>query len=78
MLLGKVVEDQKIEASDEDIEDLMPQLESITDENQKNYYISMLKEEKKTQKALDFLLENNTFTGSKSVDYDDFINNKVD
>jgi trigger factor len=78
MLLGKVVEDQKIEASDEDIEDLMPQLESITDENQKNYYISVLKEEKKTQKALDFLLENNTFTGSKSVDYDDFINNKVD
>jgi trigger factor len=78
MLLGKVVEDQKIEASGEDIEDLMPQLESITDENQKNYYISMLKEEKKTQKALDFLLENNTFTGSKSVDYDDFINNKVD
>lgn len=78
MLLGKVVEDQKIEASDEDIEDLMPQLESITDENQKNYYISMLKDEKKTQKALDFLLENNTFTDSKSVSYDDFMNNKVD
>jgi trigger factor len=78
MLLGKVVEDQKIEASDEDIEDIMPQLESITDENQKNYYISMLKDEKKTQKALDFLLENNTFTDSKSVSYDDFINNKVD
>jgi trigger factor len=78
MLLGKVVEDQKIEASDEDIEDIMPQLESITDENQKNYYISVLKDEKKTQKALDFLLENNTFTDSKSVSYDDFINNKVD
>ena len=78
MLLGKVVEDQKIEASDEDIEDLMPQLESITDENQKNYYISMLKDEKKTQKALDFLLENNTFTDAKSVSYDDFMNNKVD
>jgi trigger factor len=78
MLLGKVVEDQKIEASDEDIEDIMPQLESITDENQKNYYISMLKDEKKTQKALDFLLENNTFTDSKSVSYDDFMNNKVD
>jgi trigger factor len=78
MLLGKVVEDQKIEASDEDIEDIMPQLESITDENQKNYYISVLKDEKKTQKALDFLLENNTFTDSKSVSYDDFMNNKVD
>jgi trigger factor len=78
MLLGKVVEDEKIEATDDDIADLMPQLEGITDDSQKNYYIEMLKEEKKSQKAMDLLLEKNTFTDGKSVSFDDFMNNKVD
>ena len=78
MLLEKVAAEEKIEASDEDIADMMPQLDGIEDQKQKDYYIYLLKEEKKSQKVIDLLLEKNEFKTGKKVSYTDFIQNKID
>ena len=78
MLLDKIATDEKIEVSDEDIADMLPQLDGIADQNQKDYYIHLMKEDKKTQKAVDFLLEKNQFENGDKASYDDFIQNKID
>ncbi len=78
MLLDKVATDEKIEVSDEDIADMLPQLDGLADQKQKDYYIHLMKEDKKTQKAIDFLLEKNQFEKGDKASYDDFIQNKID
>lgn len=78
MLLDKIATDEKIEVSDEDIADILPQLDGIADQKQKDYYIHVMKEDKKTQKAIDFLLEKNQFEKGDKASYDDFIQNKID
>jgi trigger factor len=78
MLLEKVSEEKEIEVSDEDIADVVGQLESIDDQEQKDYYTYLMKEEKKSQKVIDLLLENNEFKTGDAASYTDFMQNKVD
>lgn len=73
MLLEKVIKENEIDATDEDVAEEAKQLEGIENEDQKNYYLMMMKEDKKSQKALDLLLEKNSFTNSEKVAYAEFI-----
>ncbi|MGM0432338.1 MAG: trigger factor [Spirochaetota bacterium] len=77
MLLEKVINDEGIEATDEDIKDLLPQIEALPDQQQKDYYKQMMKEDKKMQKAVDLLLEKNTFQEGEKVDFDDLMQDKL-
>ena len=78
MILEKVSEEEKVEVTDEDIAELMPSLDGIENKEQKDYYIYLMKEEKKTQKVVDLLLEKNEFTEGKAVAYTDLMQNKLD
>lgn len=78
MLLEKVSEKEEVTVSDEDIADMLPQIEGVENQEQKDYYIYLMKEEKKSQKVIDLLLDKNDFVNGSSVSYTDFIQNKID
>ncbi len=78
MILEKAGEEEKVEVTDEDIADLMPQLEGIENKEQREYYTYLMKEEKKSQKVVDLLLEKNEFTAGDAVTYTDLMQNKLD
>ena len=50
------------------------QLKSIQDENTKEYYKTMIKDDMQFAKVVPFLLENNTFKGGAKVSYKEFMN----
>jgi len=74
LLMEKIKEKEDFTVDEEELNaEVETQLKDITDENTKNYYKMMIEEDMKTQKAGDFLLENNSFTEGKVVSYDDFM-----
>lgn len=50
------------------------QLKSIQDENTKEYYKTMIKDDMQFAKVVPFLLENNTFKAGAKVSYKEFMN----
>ena len=50
------------------------QLKSIQDENTKEYYKTMIKDDMQFAKVVPFLLENNTFKSGAKVSYKEFMN----
>ncbi|MDC7246781.1 MAG: trigger factor [Sphaerochaetaceae bacterium] len=74
LIIEKIKEKENFEVTEEELaEQVEQQLKDITDENTKNYYKEMLKDDLQTRKASDFLLEKNTFKESKEVSYDEFM-----
>jgi len=76
LIIEKIKEKENFEVTEEELaEQVEQQLKDITDENTKNYYKEMLKDDLQTRKASDFLLEKNTFNETKEVSYDEFMSN---
>ena len=76
LIIEKIKEKENFEVSEEELaEQVELQLKEVTDENTKNYYKEMIKDDLQTRKASDFLLEKNTFNETKEISYDEFMSN---
>jgi trigger factor len=76
LIIEKIKEKENFEVSEEELaEQVELQLKDVTDENTKNYYKEMIKDDLQTRKASDFLLEKNTFNETKEISYDEFMSN---
>lgn len=73
MLLEKIVEAEKIEITEEELEEESKQLESIENPQQRAYYRQMLKEDMKTRKAGEVLISGNTFIEGEEIPYAEFM-----
>ncbi len=74
LLIEKIKEKENFEVSDEEVnEQVELQLKDIQDEKTIEYYKEMIKDDIQTRKASEFLLENNTFNGTKEISYTEFM-----
>ncbi len=74
LLIEKIKEKENFEVSEEELnKEVETQLKDITDESTKNYYTEIIKDDLKTRKASDFLLEKNTFNEKEEVNYDEIM-----
>ncbi len=83
LLMVKLIEDEKIEASDEEMEEEIKtqaigsgqKYEDFKELIEKNNYRSHIESDVKNRKLFDFLLKNNTVTKGKKVDFLDLMDN---
>ena len=74
LLIEKIKEKESFEVSEEEVnEQVELQLKDIQDEKTIEYYKEMIKDDIQTRKASEFLLENNTFNGTKEISYTEFM-----
>jgi len=74
LVMEKIKEKENFEVSEEELnQEVETQLKDITDENMKTYYTEMIKDDLKTRKTTEFLLEKNIFNETDEVSYDDFM-----
>lgn len=73
LIMEKIVEKEAIAVEDTEVEEeYAEQLKTIDNEQQKEYFMYVWKEDLKTRKAADLLLEKNTFTTGESMSFEDF------
>ncbi len=83
LLIAKLVEDEKIEASKEEVEeeiktqaiDSGQKFEEFKELIEKNNYTAHIENDVKNKKFIDFLISNNTIAKGKKVDYLDLLEN---
>lgn len=74
LVLDAIVKQEKFKADSKKLKERVEkELAQIKDEGTLNYYKSLIEDEMKMQKAIDFILEKNTFKVEKKVPYQEFI-----
>lgn len=73
MLLEKIVDAEKIEITEEELEAESKQLEGIENPQQRAYYRQMLKEDMKTRRAGEVLIAGNTFIEGDEIPYAEYV-----
>ncbi len=84
LIMNKIIEEEKIEASEKEIDDEIKQqaesssqkYEDFKEMIEKNNYIDHIAADVKNKKLVDFLLTKNTFTKGSKVDFIDLVQNK--
>ncbi len=79
LLMDKIKEIENFPVDEAEFEKACEaQLKDVTNEEQKQYYRDMIKDDMQFQQVGKYLLANNTFNEDKTISYDDFINGKLD
>ncbi len=84
LLMAKLIEDEKIEATEEEIEEEIKtqaigsgqKYEEFKELVERNHYTSHIESDVKNRKLLDFLLKNNVLTKGKKVSFPELMENK--
>ena len=85
LLMAKLIEDEKIEATEEEIEEEIKEqaigsgqkYEEFKELIEKNNYTPHIESDVKNKKFIDFLISKNTITKGKKVDYLDLLENNL-
>lgn len=75
LMLDKITTKEEVSVSDEEVSENENLFEGIEDPRQREYYQLLWKEDRKTQKTVDILLEKNTFTKGEEKTFDEIMEN---